>query len=592
MKHLLLLCLLVVLVIVQAKPRNKERQRQRSGSVVTESGQLCHFPFYHARMLHYSCIRRGKHGHKPWCSLTQNYDKDKLWSYCVAGRKVTDHCEKNPCEPRGVCENNLMGYKCICNDPYTGKDCKKDKCFDKVQQKYFEPKEKWLRYTPPILEECICGEKGSTCKTTTGKHCSDNPCLNGGHCIQNKLSMVCGCTQGYIGLHCEINQRENCNSGNGTRYRGTTSITMTGAACLNWEYDLIQHEVSLYSGQHAKRHGIGPHSYCRSPDGDPQPWCFILKEESVSWEHCQIPPCQQPTTQASPSFTQTYKPKPTRGPTQSVSTSKTPVDSEDHNDVTREIPLDCGKRFLKSPSITSRIVGGLVALPASHPYMAAIYIGNSFCGGSLISSCWVVTAAHCLDRRPRVDMVTVVLGQSLFNTSDQRTVTFPVKKYTLHELYSEDTFQHDIALVRLQDVKGSCAQFSQFVQPVCLPQSTKTTGPAQHCEVVGWGHQYQGADHYALFLQEAHIPFIPDTQCQSPLAHGNKILKGMMCAGFMEGGIDACQGDSGGPLVCEVDGRVQLFGIVSWGSGCAEENKPGVYTDVSKYMGWIVANLN
>lgn len=50
-----------------------------------------------------------------------------------------------------------------------------------------------------------------------------------------------------------------------------------------------------------------------------------------------------------------------------------------------------------------------------------------------------------------------------------------------------------------------------------------------------------GADHYALYLQEAHVPILSNTQCQSPLAHGSKIMAGMMCAGFMEGGVDACQ---------------------------------------------------
>ncbi|XP_073476620.1 coagulation factor XII isoform X2 [Aquarana catesbeiana] len=605
MKLLSLLFLLVLLVIAQAKPRHREREKHKAGLgglVLTEIGELCHFPFHHGRREHHTCIRRGKL--RPWCSLTRNFDKDKRWSFCVEGSKVTDHCEDNPCEPRGICENTLRDYRCVCHEPYTGKNCKKDKCFDETLQQYFEPQDKWLRYKPPILEECTCGEKKTVCKTTTGKHCSDNPCLHGGHCIQSKHSKVCGCSKGYMGPRCEINKNENCLSGNGTTYRGTEKVTVTGTPCLNWESDIIQHEVSVYSGPNAKKHGIGPHSFCRSPDGDAQPWCFIQKDGILAWEHCDIPHCHRPT--ASPTKpsspprpttskpqTQTKKPPlPTKASSHPVKTTVLPTSTAVNKDVNRAIPVDCGKRFLKSPSMTSRIVGGMVALPASHPYMAAIYMGQQFCGGSLISSCWVVTAAHCLDDKPSVNTITVVLGQSLFNTTDHRTVKFSVKKYILHELYSEVTFQNDIALVRLQDVNGVCAQFSQFIQPVCLPKNTMTAASAQHCEVVGWGHQYSGADHYAFYLQEAHVPILSNTQCQSPLAHGSKIMAGMMCAGAMEGGVDACQGDSGGPLVCEVDSKVQLFGVVSWGSGCAEENKPGVYTDVSKYTEWIFTNID
>uniref|UniRef100_A0A8C9ATV1 Hepsin n=1 Tax=Prolemur simus TaxID=1328070 RepID=A0A8C9ATV1_PROSS len=145
---------------------------------------------------------------------------------------------------------------------------------------------------------------------------------------------------------------------------------------------------------------------------------------------------------------------------------------------------------------------------------------------------------------------------------------------------------NDIALVHL----SSPLPFTEYIQPVCLPAAGQALVDGKICTVTGWGNtQYYGQQ--AGVLQEARVPIISNDVCNGPDFYGNQIKPKMFCAGYPEGGIDACQGDSGGPFVCEDSisrtSRWRLCGIVSWGTGCALAQKPGVYTKVSDFREWI-----
>uniref|UniRef100_A0A8C9FW17 Kringle domain-containing protein n=1 Tax=Pavo cristatus TaxID=9049 RepID=A0A8C9FW17_PAVCR len=89
--------------------------------------------------------------------------------------------------------------------------------------------------------------------------------------------------------------RIKCYRNAGVTYRGTWSVTESGAECLNWNINGLMDRK--YSGQRkdAAELGLGNHNYCRNPDEDSRPWCYVYKGGKYTWEHCSVPSCSKGT---------------------------------------------------------------------------------------------------------------------------------------------------------------------------------------------------------------------------------------------------------------------------------------------------------
>ncbi|XP_021066564.1 hepatocyte growth factor activator isoform X2 [Mus pahari] len=549
--------------------------RPPGGQVLTESGQPCRFPFrYGGRMLH-SCTSEGS-AYRKWCATTHNYDRDRAWGYCaeatlpVEGPAVLDPCASGPCLNGGTCSSthDHGSYHCACPLAFTGKDCGTEKCFDETRYEYFEVGDHWARVSEGRVEQCSCIEGQARCEDTHHTACLSSPCLNGGicHLIVGTGTSICTCPLGYAGRFCNIVPTERCFLGNGTEYRGVASTTASGLSCLAWNSDLLYQELHVDSVAAAALLGLGPHAYCRNPDKDERPWCYVVKDNALSWEYCRLAACE--------SLVRVH--------------SQTPELLAALPESAPAARPTCGKRHKKRTFLRPRIIGGSSSLPGSHPWLAAIYIGNSFCAGSLVHTCWVVSAAHCFANSPPRDSITVVLGQHFFNRTTDVTQTFGIEKYVPYTLYSVfNPSNHDLVLIRLKKKGERCAVRSQFVQPICLPEAGSSFPSGHKCQIAGWGHVDENVSNYSSSLKEALVPLVADHKCSSPEVYGADISPNMLCAGYFDCKSDACQGDSGGPLVCEKNGVAYLYGIISWGDGCGRLNKPGVYTRVANYVNWI-----
>lgn len=235
-------------------------------------------------------------------------------------------------------------------------------------------------------------------------------------------------------------------------------------------------------------------------------------------------------------------------------------------------PTSSAKDGTKRPDI----VAGTTTSTAKYPWQVRLEVqtdeGSFLCGGAIIHSRIVLTAAHCL---VGATAVTAYFGRDQASSGG---VPVAASHGRITPGYNASIFDNDYGFVAFPSAIP--AAFTPI--KVAGPSETALWRAGRTASVAGFGNVSEGGS-TSPTLQEVTMPIQADSTCSAPTAYGTQYrASSMLCVGDLAGGRSTCQGDSGGPLVVPGDNGVwRIAGIVSWAAGCARPGKPTVFTRIA-----------
>ncbi|XP_076875628.1 coagulation factor IXb [Brachyhypopomus gauderio] len=423
------------------------------------------------------------------------------------------------------------------------RECLEEKCSLEEAREVFEDEEKTREFWVGYID---------------GDQCLSSPCLNAGTCEDAMSSYICWCPPGFHGKNCELEMARQCDVNNGGCMQFCVADKTYGTVC-----------------DCADGYRLALDSRGCEPIGEYP--CGRLGKEVIaaldSSRSIDVEDVQETQSVNHHNMTESNQ-------TALINTTQQGA----LNSTSQPTKAQVWPTIKAETNNQHRIVGGTEALQGEIPWQVALVEKEKnfvFCGGSLLSAVWVITAAHCLVEG-KIGNIYVRVGEHNIKEAEGTESDHEIAEHHIHPSYNfMRSYNHDIALLKLQ----TPVVFSDYAVPICLGPKQFTENilnMVPHSLVSGWGRiRYGGME--SDTLRKLEVPFVDRTECKS----SDKISRFMFCAGYNTVRKDACQGDSGGPHATSYQDTWFLTGIISWGDECAKEGKYGIYTRVSRYMNWI-----
>ncbi|KAG8586617.1 hypothetical protein GDO81_005432 [Engystomops pustulosus] len=413
------------------------------------------------------------------------------------------------------------------------RECFEERCNHEEAREVFEDEDKTREFWNKYVD---------------GDQCSSSPCQYGGSCKDGVGEFTCLCNSGFEGKTCEI---------------------------------VIQKMCSLNNG--------GCDQYCKVDHRDIICSCttgYKLGDDGKSCVAEDTYPCgKRPGFRAKRSL-----PEEVESPTNHTDGSKlnetaSSADSApiSNNIQPEEVLPDLSLDDLDDDyNPNERIVGGKDCRFGECPWQAVLLSEDNepFCGGTILSKQFILTAAHCINQ---TKYIKVIVGEMNTQRKEAGEAIHIVDKIIIHPKFVRLTYDFDIAVIKLKEA----INYTDNIIPACLPDpdfAEEVLMKEREAMVSGFGRLHErGAQ--ATKLQKLNVPYVSRQTCKESSKFS--ITDNMFCAGYDKEVKDACQGDSGGPHVTPYKDTYFVTGIVSWGEGCAQQGKYGVYTKVSKLNKWL-----